>query len=250
MHSPTIINQTKHSIVVFQERGFLYNKQVLLPGEAVTMTTSQTTGNVPLLPYYVHAAIGDESALPTRSQSVKNLVSVSVIPAAFCVAALATALSAGTLAGPAAALAPLVSGMVINGVVIDAAALTAGAVAASRAVVVSEMLLKKHPNKFLAKSGRLKPGKQFVTVTGGLADGNLTVATINERQFRKLGILHFKEPMDTIHDKVRHYLPVLGLADRTPKIENVVEQLQLEGISTAEDSVRSPGVALGSAVLF
>lgn len=225
MHSPTIINQTKHSIVVFQERGFLYNKQVLLPGEAVSMTPSQTTGHVPLLPYYIHAAVGDERALPTREQSVKNLVSVSVIPAAFIAAALATALSAGVLAGPSAALAPLVSGMVVNGVVIDGAAIAAGAVAANRAVVVSEMLLKKHPTKFLAKSGRLKPGKLFVTVTGGLNDGNLTIQTINEKQFRKLGIQHFKEPTDTIQDKIHYYVPVLAggknpnlQVDATPQI--------------------------------
>jgi hypothetical protein len=100
--------------------------------------------------------------------------------------------------------------MVVNGVVVDSAALAAGAVAASRAAVVSEMLLKKHPTKFLAKSGRLKPGKLFVTVTGGLDDGNLVIETISERRFRKLGILHFKEPTDTIHDKIHYYIPVLG----------------------------------------
>jgi hypothetical protein len=172
-----------------------------------------------LLPYYVHAAVGDERSLPTREQSVKNLVSVSVIPATFVAAALLAAISAGTLAGPSAALAPLVSGMVVNGVVLDTAALAAGAVAANRASVISEMLLKKHPTKFLAKSGRLKPGKLFVTVTGGLNDGNLTIATIHERQFRKLGIKHFKEPTDTIKDKIHYYIPVLAPGSENPKIE-------------------------------
>lgn len=230
MHSPTIINQTQHCIVVFQERGILYNKQVLLPGEAVSMTPSQTTGNVPLFPYHIHAVVGDEKALPTREQSVKNLVAVSAIPAAFCVAVLATALSAGILAGPSVALAPLVSGMVINGVVIDSAALAAGAVAASRAAVLSEMLLKKHPTKFLAKSGRLKPGKLFVTVTGGLNDGNLTIETITEWQFNRLGITHFKEPTDTIQEKIQYYVPGLG---GNPKVKDesqpIEEPPQLSG---------------------
>jgi hypothetical protein len=209
-HSPTIVNLTKHTIVVFQERGFLYNKQVLLPGEAVTMTPSQTTGHVPLLPYHVHAVVGDERNLPTRQDSVNNLVSVSIIPAAFIVAALATAASAGTLAGPSAALAPMVSGMVVKGVVIDSAALAAGAVAASRITYLSELLLKKHPTKFMAKSGRMLPGKNFVIVTGGMDDGNLTISTIRERRFRKLGIKHLKEPTDTIKEKIHYYIPVLA----------------------------------------
>jgi copper chaperone CopZ len=230
MHSPTIVNQTKYCIVVFKERGILYNQQVLLPGEAVSMTQSQTTGIVPqLLPYYIHAAVGDERALPTPERSARNLVAVSAIPAAFCVAALVTAMSAGTLAGPSAALAPLVSGMVVNGVVIDAAAITAGAVAANRASVVSEMLLKQHPTKFLAKSGRLKPGKLFMTVTGGLNDGNLTIETINERQFHKLGITQFKEPIETIHHKVQYYLPAFY---GNPKVKS--ELPQIEGPSQVE----------------
>jgi hypothetical protein len=229
-HSPTIVNQTKCSIVVFQERGFLYNKQVLLPGEAMSMTSSQTTGNIPLLPYYIHAVIGDERALPTREQSVRNLVSVSVIPAAFCAAALVTAMSAGTLAGPSAALAPLVTGMVVNGVVIDGAAIAAGALAANRAAVVSEMLLKKHPNRFLAKSSRFQPGKLFVVVTGGLDDGNLTIQPMKEKEFRKLKIQHFKEPSDTIQDKIHYYVPIL--APKRPKLEQVVDQITAQAESS------------------
>lgn len=209
-HSPTIVNCTNHSIVVFQERGFLYNKQVLLPGEAVSMTPAQTTGHVPLLPYFIHAVVGDERNLPTREQSVKNLVSVSVIPAAFIVAALATAASAGTLAGPSAALAPMVSGMVVKGVVIDSAALAAGAVAASRVTFITERLMTTQPTKFMAKSGRIMPGRNYVTVTGGMDDGTLTITKINHRKFRRLGIKNFKDPTDTIRDKIHYYVPVLA----------------------------------------
>lgn len=211
-HSPCIINLTNHSIVVFQERGILYNKQVLAPGEAVSMTPAQTTGNVPYLPYYVHAVVGDEEHMPnvaTRAQSVKNLVCVSVIPAAFICATLASASSAGAAAAPSTAAYSMIRGIVIKGVLIDSAALAAGALAASRASYVSDLLLKQQPTKFMAKSSSLKPGKVFVVVTGGV-DSVLEIATIRERQFRKLGIHHFKEPTDTIKDKIHYYIPALA----------------------------------------
>jgi hypothetical protein len=236
-HSPTIVNQTNYSIVVFQERGFLYNQQILLPGEAMSMTPSQTTGNIPLLPYHIHAVIGDERALPTRKQSMQNLVSVSVIPAAFCAAALATAMSAGTLAGPSAALAPLVTGMVVNGVVIDGAAIAAGAVAANRAAVLSDMLLKKHPNRFLARSARFQPGKRMVIVTGGMEEGNLAITPINEKEFRKLQIVRYKEPQDTIQDKIHYYVPMLAPKTKPPpKLAAVVEQITNAEAETRDDA--------------
>ena len=114
-HSPTIINQTKHTIVVFQERGVFFNRQVLKPNDALCITREQTGGGI-LLPYYINALIGDESCLPDlKKKSIKNLACAALIPMAFVTGVLATALSAGTLAGPAAALAPRVSGMVVNG---------------------------------------------------------------------------------------------------------------------------------------
>jgi hypothetical protein len=237
-HSPTIVNQTKHSIVVFQERGFLYNQQVLLPGEAISMTASQTTGNIPIIPYHIHAVIGDERALPTRQQSVKNLVSVSVIPAAFVAAAFATAISAGTLAGPSAALAPLVSGMVLNGVVVDSAAIAAGALAANRVAALSDMVLKKHPNCFVAKSQRFQPGKMFVVVTGGLDDGNLSITPIKEKEFRKLCIRQYKEPRDTIQDKIHYYVPMLAPTHKPAQLEQVVDQITSAHV--AESSTHPP----------
>lgn len=206
MHCPTIVNQTNQTIVVFLERGILYNKQVLHPGEAVGMTRLQTGGM--FVPYYIHAIVGDERNLPDRKQSLRNLVSVAAIPTAFCVGAFATAMSAGVLAGPSAALAPLVSGMVVNGMVIDAAAIAGGTLVASRAAVVAELLVKKHPDKFFAKSSRLRPGKRFVVITGGLSDGPLTIASdVKERDFKKLGIQTIKEPTDTVHDKIAYYIP-------------------------------------------
>ena len=213
MHCPTIVNQTNHTIVVFQERGVLYNKQVLLPGEAVTMTRRQT-GGIILTPYFVHALIGDEKSLPTAADSRKNLVKVTAIPAAFVAGCLATAVSAGMLAGPSAALAPLVSGLVVNGVVVDAAAIAAGTVVATRAGVVTEMLLKKHPDKFFCKSGHLRPGQRFLVVTGGLSDGPVEIKEISKQEYDKLGIETLKEPIDEHkqNNEPHFYLPTDGEA--------------------------------------
>ena len=193
-HSPTIVNGTNHTIVVFQERGTLYNKQVLYPGEAVSMTKAETGGGL-LLPYKVHALIGDERALPNQKDSVKNLVKVTAIPAAFVAGCLATAVSAGMLVGPSAALAPLVSGMVVNGVVIDSVALAAGGLMATRAQVVTNLLLKEQPDKFMCKSGSFRPGERYLVVKGGLADGPVEIQEISRRQMRRITVTHWKEPL-------------------------------------------------------
>jgi len=145
--------------------------------------------------YKVHAVIGDENSLPTNKDSLKNLVKVSAIPAAFVAGCFATAISAGMLIGPSVALAPLVSGLVVNGVVIDAAALTAGGIMASRAQVVTDMLLREHPDKFMCKTKRLKPGTRFLVVKGGLADGSVSIEDIPLRQFQKLTISRWKQPL-------------------------------------------------------
>jgi hypothetical protein len=235
VHCPVIVNQTNETIVVFLERGILYNKAVLHAGEAVSMTRRQTGGI--LVPYYIHAAIGNEKALPSRSQSTKNLISVAAIPTAFIVGALCAAMSAGTLAGPSAALAPLVSGLVVNGVVVDAAAIAAGGVLASRAAVVTELILKKHPEKFMAKSTWLFPGQRYVSITGGLEE-SLKIETISRRQFRKLKIKSFKEPTDTVHDQIRYYIPNLpgNKADKQ-KQQQKQQQQQLENPTNSDPAL-------------
>mmetsp|Transcript_27730 Transcript_27730/g.49243 ORF Transcript_27730/g.49243 Transcript_27730/m.49243 type:complete len:327 (+) Transcript_27730:163-1143(+) len=195
-NSPTIVNGTNHAIVVFLERGTLYNKQVLQPGEAVSMTR-QETGGAGVLPYRVHAVIGDERALPTKADSVKNLVKVSAVPAAFVAGVLVTAYSAGTLTGASAALAPLVRGMVVNGIVIDSTALVAGSVMASRAQAVTEMLMKNEKDKFMVVSPRFRPGQRYLMVTGGLSDGSMKIEEIPRRKLKKVRITAMKAPMIT-----------------------------------------------------
>ena len=183
-HSPTILNSSKHTMVVFQERGTFYNCQVLHPGEAVSMTKKQT-GGMPLLPYKVHVLVGDENCLPSPKDSQKNLLKVTAIPAAFVAGCFATAISAGMLVGPSVALAPLVSGMVVNGVVIDSAALAAGGIMATRAQAVTDMLLKTQPDKFMFKTGSLRPGQRYLVISGGLADGSVKVEEVKKKKFEK-----------------------------------------------------------------
>mmetsp|Transcript_11858 Transcript_11858/g.17112 ORF Transcript_11858/g.17112 Transcript_11858/m.17112 type:complete len:213 (-) Transcript_11858:1901-2539(-) len=191
--SPIIVNQTKYTIVVFQERGVFFNRQVLHPNEALGVAREASS----LLPYYIHALVGDESCLPSVRKSIQNLALVSAIPAVFIAGVLATSLSAGTLAGPAAALAPLVSGMVVNGVVIDAAAISAGAILASKASVISEWVVKKYPEKFMAKSKFFLPGTRYVAVKGGIDDGPIEFSELSKRDFKKLQIDIVRVPRDS-----------------------------------------------------
>lgn len=219
---PTIVNLTEYTIVVFQERGVFFNTQILKPREALTISRFQA-GSL-LLPYKVHAVIGDERNLPNRKQSMKNLAAAAIMPTAFAVGALAAAMSAGVLTGPSVALAPLVSGMVVQGVVIDAAAIAAGSVVAARALVVSEMLVKKYPEKFMCKTNLLLPGKRFIVVTGGL-EAPLEINTnIKERDFKKLRITTFKEPAETMPDKLKSPPGIEG-TERNETITNEVGAL-------------------------
>jgi hypothetical protein len=197
IHSPTIVNGTDYTIVVFQERGTLYNRQVLLPGEAVTMTRKQTSAGLLLpLPYKVHAVIGDESALPTKWACFTHLAKVSIIPAAFIVGCLMSASSGGTMAGPSAALTRMVSGMVVKGVVIDSAALAAGTLMASRAKMISNLLLRKQKDKFMCVTPLLNPGERYLMVKGGLTEGSITIEDIPKKQLNQVRIKAMKRPMD------------------------------------------------------
>jgi len=216
-HSPTIINASNHTIVVFQERGILYNRQVLEPQEAVSMTKRQTGGRF-ILPYKVHAVIGNEKCLPTAKDSRKNLIKVTAIPAAFVTGCMVTALSAGMLIGPSAALAPLVSGMVVNGVVIDSAALAAGGFAATRAQAVTDRLLKEHPDKFMNKTDRLRPGVRYLVVTGGLGDGTVNIDEVTKKKFeKKYSQVIYKPPLPSNPTEEQYCLPD---SMKDPELEN------------------------------
>ena len=105
-------------------------------------------------------------------------------------------MTAGALAGPSLALAPLVSGMVVNGVVIDAAAIAAGTVLATKASVLGEMLCKKYPENFMSKTGLLVGGKRFIIIKGGL-DAPLSINDVTKKKFKtlKLDMKTIKAPL-------------------------------------------------------
>jgi len=207
MCNPIIVNQTNASVVVFLDRGVLYNKQILQPGEAVAMTRRDTAGTV--VPYRIHAVVGDEKALPSRTQSMKNLVSTAAIPTAFVIGTLMAASTAGTMSGPSAALSRAAGGIVVRGLVIDAAALAAGSLTASRAAFFADQLIESHPENFSAKSGHCMPGQRYVLVQGGI-ETPLTLTTITEKKFRQVEINgDCKVPMDTLREKVEFYTPSL-----------------------------------------
>lgn len=206
--NPIIVNQTNYSIVLFLDRGVLFNKQVLAPGEAVAMTRNQTAGSV--VPYKIHAVVGDEKSLPTRRQSLHNALSTAVIPTAFIVGTFMAAASAGTLTGPSVALGRAAGGVVIRGMVIDSAALAAGSLTASRAAYLADQLLEKRPQNFASKSGLYMPGNRFVVVRGGVEEP-LTITCLKEKQFRQIPLPahQIKMPMDTLQDKIEYYTPAM-----------------------------------------
>jgi len=196
--NPIVVNQTTYSIVVFKDRGLLYDAQVLKPGEAVGMSGKEIAGTV--APYSIHALVGDEKSLPTQTESIKNLLSTAVIPTAFVIGTLAAASSAGALAGSSVALGKVASGIVVRGKIIDSAALAAGSVLASQAAPVAEMLIAKHPDNFMTKSSQFMAGKRYVVVRGGVEE-ELRILTIPEGEFHKIRISgDVKEPRDTLQD--------------------------------------------------
>ncbi|CAB9528652.1 expressed unknown protein [Seminavis robusta] len=203
--NPIIVNQTNHSIVLFLDRGVLYNKQIIGPGEAVGMTRNQTAGSV--MPYRIHAVVGDESSLPTSSQSMRNALSTLVIPTAFIVGTLAAASSAGTLAGPSRALSRAAGGLVVRGMVIDSAALAAGSLSASRASLIADRLIEQYPENYSVKSPLYMPGNRHVVIRGGIEEP-LTIKTIKEKEFKRIAIQgELKTPMDTLQEKIEYITP-------------------------------------------
>jgi hypothetical protein len=72
----------------------------------------------------------------------------------------------------------------------------------------------------MVKSQRLSPGKRFIVVTGGLTTPLLMDTNVKERDFRKLQIRAFKEPTDTVMDKVNYYTGMGGGRNPTDSKED------------------------------
>lgn len=193
--SPIVINRTEFPIIVYQCRaGFLFNKQCLLPNEAVGNLRSGCFF------YDLIVEIGDESCLPGKLEGMKSVVVANAVPAAFCAGLLVSVAMSGALAGPAAALSPLVSGLVVNGVVIDSAAITVGVNAAGGAKAVVDKLLKEKEDNFSAKRKAIAPSlkEKMFKVSGGI-NVPLKISEIKkptDRELEKQSIVLLKKPIN------------------------------------------------------
>lgn len=159
---PGVINLTEYPIVVYEERGVIFNKTVLLPNEAVNIKARETG---PFF-YGLHALIGDR--LPDTWDSFKSFVGASIVPIYFIGTMIAATLSAGILIGPALALAPLITGIAVNGVVIDAALVIIGIKAAGGAVPVAKYLVESHESYFHVNRPHNAFRERYLAVRGGL----------------------------------------------------------------------------------
>lgn len=177
---PLVVNRANMPMVVYLERGFLFNKQVIMPGEAVQLWSKTWGPNI--LPYSIIALVGDKSAVPSTMDSVLSFVGMSAVPTAFVGGVIVSVVSWGALTGPAAALTGLVSNApAIMGYTIASVDIAAGVVAAGGGKQVAEFLVKEHPKAFMAKRRHNFPGTKYFEITGG-PDGSETVKNMQLTQ--------------------------------------------------------------------
>ena len=149
---PQIINDTDFEIVVFEERGVLYSKQVLKPKEAVDITYGQTGA----FPYSIHAIIGDESCIPDDWASLRHFMSASTIPIAV-IGALTTRILSGNVPSAISIMGDIAAGTVETS--------TAETKAAA---VWAQELYAKYPERFGTAKPHYFPGERYVAVRGGV----------------------------------------------------------------------------------
>ena len=149
---PQIINDTEFEIVVFEERGVLYNKQVLKPKEAVDITHGQTGA----FPYSIHAIIGDESCIPDHWVSLRHFMSASTVPIA-----VIGALTNRILSGNAMSVISIMEDVAAGTVETSTAE-------AKIAAVWAEELYAKYPERFGTSKPHNFPGERYVAVRGGV----------------------------------------------------------------------------------
>ncbi len=148
---PQIINDTDFEIVVFQERGVLYSKQVLKPKEAVDITHGQTGA----FPYSIHAIIGDESCIPDDWATLRHLTSASIIPIA-AIGALTTRILSGNVPSVISMIGDVAAGKVET-----------STTETKIAAVWAEELYAKYPERFGTAKPHYFPGERYVAVRGG-----------------------------------------------------------------------------------
>lgn len=188
---PLVVNRARMPLVVYLERGFLFNKQVIRPGEAVQLYTPKWGPDY--LPYSIIALVGDEASLPSDLDSLLNFVGMSAVPVAFVGGVVVSVVSWGALTGPAAALAPMVSNLpAIAGFTIGAVDIAAGVAAAGGADQIAEKLIKKHPKAFMNKVRHVLPGTKYFEVSGGPSLGgaasDLSIREISQGMYMSYNV--------------------------------------------------------------
>jgi len=193
------------------ERGILFNKQVIKPGEAVNLWTPSYGPKV--LPFSIVALVGDENSIPTSIDSLRNFVGMSAVPVAFIGGTVLSVATMGALAAPAAGLtgsaavlAPLIGkGVTLAGYTIAAGNLAAGAASAVGAEVVAQQILDDHPAAFMTKVRNIMPGTKYFAVKGGpQADGVVTPLKIEEIDMVKYRALNISTVKNCISVKGRY----------------------------------------------
>lgn len=185
---PIVVNKAAMPLVVYLERGVLFNKVVIKPGEAAYLWTPKNGPDY--LPYGIQALVGD--TVPSQFDSLLHFAGKAAVPTAFTAGVIVSVLSAGALTGPAAALAPLVSELpAIAGFTIGATDIAAGSVAAAATKKAAKEFVTEHPKSFMVESGWVLPGTKYFEVVGGVNGAVLADLAINEispGQFLTYGI--------------------------------------------------------------
>jgi len=181
-------------LVVYLERGVIFNKAVIQPGEAVYLWSPRNGPEI--VPYGIVALVGDEAAMPSQMDSLVHFAGKAAVPTAFTAGVVVSVFSAGALTGPALALAPLVSGLpAMAGFTIGAVDIAAGTAAAAAAKKGASQLITEHPKSFMIESGWVLPGTKYFEVVGGPHDGKMDDLQINEispGQFATYGVKNIK----------------------------------------------------------
>lgn len=187
-NQPLVYNKCSMPLAVYLERGFLFNKQVIQPGEAVQLWSPEKGPF--FAPFNIIAVVGDESALPSDFDSMLHFIGKAAVPTAFVGGVAISVISWGALTGPAVALGPLVSNApMVLGYTLGAVDIAAGAAAAKVAKDTGDYIVKKHPEAFMAKAKWVFPGTHYFEIVGGPSPDSqvplpLTVQEINEYTYK------------------------------------------------------------------
>lgn len=199
-NAPLVVNRCKMSLVVYLQRGHLFNKQVIQPGEAAQLWSPQHGPR--FLPYSIVAIAGDERSLPSDWESMVRFIGKVAVPTAFVYGVTVSVLSNGLLAPHGAGsvagtfeISHLISG---GGFAMAKAHISAGLAAAAvtedakqklavkltqQSQELANWIVDEHPDAFMAKKKWVIPGTKYFEVVGGpdgASPGDPPALQINE----------------------------------------------------------------------